>query len=220
MEIVSSVPSLLVGWVVLEGIQNWEPNDWLKDWVQAESKKAMSMDGLNESEQRRLAVRAMLREGGFKPSGRSKPAQEYLMRCLREGEGLPSIFPAVDILNATSVRTGLPISLLQKDLFPGGRLEIRIGKPSETFVFNSAGQELSLENLIVICGGSDGQTPLGSPVKDSMAGKITKDHLDAVSILYGPKSNVSMGEMLRIAQEFAENLVIGCSPKHISFGCL
>ena len=32
----------------------------------------------------REAVRALLRHGGFKPTGRSKPASEYLLRAVRE----------------------------------------------------------------------------------------------------------------------------------------
>ncbi len=33
----------------------------------------------------REAVRRLLRHGGFKPSGRSKPASEYLVRAISEG---------------------------------------------------------------------------------------------------------------------------------------
>src|SRR3984893_1939628 len=32
----------------------------------------------------REAVRALLRHGGFKPTGRSKPASEYLLKAVRE----------------------------------------------------------------------------------------------------------------------------------------
>jgi len=33
----------------------------------------------------RETVRALLRHGGFRPTGRSKPASEYLIKSVREG---------------------------------------------------------------------------------------------------------------------------------------
>ena len=48
----------------------------------------------------RAAVRELLRSGGFKPTGRSKPASEYLLKAA--AEGLASINAAVDA--ATSPR--------------------------------------------------------------------------------------------------------------------
>src|SRR5947209_5832461 len=44
----------------------------------------------------RESVRALLRKGGFKPTGRSKPASEYLVRAVSEGS-LSSINLAVDV---------------------------------------------------------------------------------------------------------------------------
>src|SRR5688572_4923349 len=62
-----------------------------------------SDDGVRE------AVRALLRHGGFKPTGRSKPASEYLLKAVREGL-LSSINLAVDVCNVVSLHSGLPIS--------------------------------------------------------------------------------------------------------------
>src|SRR6266540_965066 len=62
----------------------------------------------------REAVRALLRHGGFKPSGRSKPASEYLIRAAREGL-LKPINLAVDACNAVSLHSGLPISVVDLD---------------------------------------------------------------------------------------------------------
>src|SRR4051812_17159559 len=49
----------------------------------------------------RDAVRVMLRHGGFKPAGRSKPASEYLIRAVTDG-ALASINVAVDVCNIVS----------------------------------------------------------------------------------------------------------------------
>src|ERR1700730_1925125 len=62
----------------------------------------------------REAVRALLRHGGFKPTGRSKPASEYLLKAAQEGR-LSSINLAVDACNAVSLHSGLPISVIDGD---------------------------------------------------------------------------------------------------------
>jgi hypothetical protein len=43
----------------------------------------------------REAVRALLRHGGFKPTGRSKPASEYLLKAVRENLLAPIKAPRV-----------------------------------------------------------------------------------------------------------------------------
>src|SRR5262245_6392507 len=53
----------------------------------------------------REAVRVLLRQGGFKPTGRSKPASEYLLKAAREGT-LSSINLAVDACNVVSLHSG------------------------------------------------------------------------------------------------------------------
>src|SRR5437870_5965210 len=59
----------------------------------------------------REAVRALLRHGGFKPTGRSKPASEYLLNAARDGRLTP-INLAVDVCNAVSLHSGLPVSVV------------------------------------------------------------------------------------------------------------
>jgi DNA/RNA-binding domain of Phe-tRNA-synthetase-like protein len=54
----------------------------------------------------RKAVRELLRAGGFKPSGRSKPASEFLQAAAERGE-LGSINLAVDLCNVVSLHSGL-----------------------------------------------------------------------------------------------------------------
>ncbi|MEC8425633.1 MAG: hypothetical protein VX000_17725, partial [Myxococcota bacterium] len=65
----------------------------------------------------RKAVRALLRHGGFRPAGRSKPASEYLLKAVEKGWLSPGtgINAAVDALNAVSMHSGLPISVIDLD---------------------------------------------------------------------------------------------------------
>src|SRR5437867_1816781 len=62
----------------------------------------------------RDALRALLRQGGFKPTGRSKPAAEYLRKAVREG-ALAPINLAVDVCNLVSLHSGLPLSVVDLD---------------------------------------------------------------------------------------------------------
>src|SRR5687767_9011765 len=54
----------------------------------------------------RQSVRDLLRSGGYKPTGRSKPASEYLVRAAEQG-ALRSINAAVDVCNAVSLASGI-----------------------------------------------------------------------------------------------------------------
>src|SRR5262245_25422439 len=69
---------------------------------------------LATSDQVRTVVRDLLRHGGFKPAGRSKPASEYLVGALAEGR-FPRINALVDACNVVSLHSGLPISLVDLD---------------------------------------------------------------------------------------------------------
>src|SRR6188768_1912113 len=64
------------------------------------------------------SVRDLLRHGGFKPSGRSKPASEYLVTAHAENRW-PRINPLVDICNVVSLQSVLPISLVDADKVTG-----------------------------------------------------------------------------------------------------
>lgn len=125
----------------------------------------------------RSAVRSLLRWGGFKPSGRSKPASEYLDKA----ENLASINAAVDAGNVVSLHSGLPISVIDLDLaLPPYRLEIVTEKTS--YVFNPSGQELDLKGLLCLW---DSQGPCASPVKDSQRSKTHGQTRRTLCLIWG-----------------------------------
>ncbi|HEY3999546.1 MAG TPA: phenylalanine--tRNA ligase beta subunit-related protein [Candidatus Xenobia bacterium] len=147
---------------------------WLRELLKADAPAPFHADDAT-----RTAIRALLRHGGFKPSGRSKPASEYLQRAVSEG-ALDSINAAVDACNVVSLHSGIPISVVDLDL-AREPYSIRICDPGETYVFNSSGQSIDLAGLVCLC---DAEGPCGNAVKDSQRTKTTPDTTRTLSILW------------------------------------
>lgn len=125
-------------------------------------------------------VRDLLRHGGFKPSGRSKPASEYLVTAAAEGR-FPTINAAVDACNVVSLHSGLPISLVDLDRVDG-ELSIRIAPAGTSYVFNPSGQVIDTSGLVCLY---DAQGPTGTPVKDAQRTKTHDGTRVALSIVWG-----------------------------------
>jgi DNA/RNA-binding domain of Phe-tRNA-synthetase-like protein len=137
---------------------------------------------VQRSEELRGAVRDMLRFGGYKPTGRGKPASEYLVKAADEG-GIRSINPAVDACNAVSLHSGFPISVIDADR---ARPPFRIDTPAsgDKYVFNPAGQEIDIGGLVCIF---DADGPCGNAVKDSQRTKTNEDTRATLSVIWGCK---------------------------------
>ncbi len=173
----------------------------------------IKVEGMGGGEARRTAVRKLLRAGGFKASGRNKPAQEYLWKTLQQNQW-PFISNAVDSINLISVKSGLPISLISLDRL-SYNLKIRYGKSGESFVFNRSGQELKIEGLISICEVLTDE-PIGTPVKDSMKAKLTEDDKNFLACIYAPDDAVPLEELEEIGRELTELFKRYTAPKEIS----
>lgn len=129
----------------------------------------------------RTAVRDMLRHGGYKPTGRGKPASEYLVRAAGEG-ALGSINLAVDACNAVSLHSGLPISVVDLDR---ARPPFRIGiaPAGATYVFNASGQEIDLAGLVCLF---DGDGPCANAVRDAQRTKTQPATVRTLSVVWAP----------------------------------
>jgi len=160
------------------------------------------------------AIRGLLKRGGFKPSGRNKPASEYLAQAAREGR-FPRINNLVDVNNLLSLESGLPISLLDLRAF-AGQSWLRYGRAGESYVFNNAGQEIDLEGLICVCGGdgADG-VPLGNAVKDSMAGKLKDDTEAVIGVIYAALDCDPGRELAALAERFGALLKQFCGASDV-----
>jgi DNA/RNA-binding domain of Phe-tRNA-synthetase-like protein len=150
----------------------------------------------------RKSVRDLLRHGKYKPTGRGKPACEYLLNAAREGR-FPRINNLVDINNLVSLETQLPISLIDVKLAGSDRFRVRRGLPGEKYVFNAGGQEIDLEDLLLVSH-LPSDTPCANPVKDSMATKLVDASTDVLAVIYSPPS---LGAALaRATERFAAAL--------------
>ena len=128
----------------------------------------------------RAEIRQLLREGGFKPAGRSKPASEYLVAAHAENR-FPRINPAVDACNVVSLWSGLPISLIDVDRVVGS-LEIKVCPTGANYVFNPSGQVIDAGGLLAVF---DRDGPTGTPVKDAQRTKTHDGTRTTLSIVWG-----------------------------------
>lgn len=129
----------------------------------------------------RSAVRDLLRHGGvFKPTGRSKPASEFLIKAASDGQ-LGSINAAVDACNVVSLHSGLPISVVDLDR---AAPPLRVGLPPArtTYVFNASGQVIDIGGLVSL---HDGEAPCAGPVKDSQRTKTHAGTTRTLSLVWG-----------------------------------
>jgi DNA/RNA-binding domain of Phe-tRNA-synthetase-like protein len=131
----------------------------------------------------RAAVRDLLRHGGFKPTGRSKPASEYLIRAVGEG-ALSSINLAVDACNVASLHSGLPISVVDLDR-ANEPLQIAIAPAGTSYVFNASGQVIDIGGLLCLC---DADGPCANAVKDAQRTKTNDATRRTLSIVWGTKA--------------------------------
>ena len=133
----------------------------------------------------KTSVRDLLRHGGYKPSGRSKPASEYLAAAFASG-GFPRINALVDACNVASLHSGLPISLVDLDrLDRSAALAVRIAATGTSYVFNPSGQTIDVGGLLCLC---DAQGPTGTPVKDAQRTKTHDATVAALAIVWGTRA--------------------------------
>lgn len=130
----------------------------------------------------RRSVRDLLRHDGFKPTGRNKPASEYLIKAAQEGLLTP-INLAVDVCNAVSLHSGLPISVVDLDrVHPP--LRVGVAPEGAAYVFNRSGQVIELQGLLCLF---DAEGPCGNAVKDSQRTKTCDQTRRTLTLIWAPR---------------------------------
>jgi DNA/RNA-binding domain of Phe-tRNA-synthetase-like protein len=144
-------------------------------------------------------VRDLLRHGGYKPTGRGKPSSEYLLRAVGEG-ALGAINAAVDVCNAVSLHSGLPISVVDLDRAKAP-LRIGVAPAGSRYVFNASGQEIDLGGLLCLF---DADGPCANGVKDAQRTKTNADTRRTLSVVWGTRA--AAGHAARAAAWYRELL--------------
>lgn len=135
------------------------------------------------------AARDLLRWGGYKPTGRGKPASEFL-KNIAQTEGMPRINPVIDACNQVSMRSGWPISAVDADKLTAP-LQIRLGQPGERYPFNASGHEIDVEGLLCLC---DAAGPCANGVKDAQRSKTDGDTTRLLVVIWASRSAPGLGE--------------------------
>lgn len=148
----------------------------------ADSGAPPELSRLGSDEAVRTAVRKLLRHGGYKPSGRGKPASEYLLGAADEGT-LGSINLAVDLCNAVSLHAGLPISVVDLALAQPP-LHLGIAADDASYVFNATGQEIKLAGLLCL---HDAAGPCANAVKDAQRTKTRAETTAVLCVVWGSR---------------------------------
>jgi DNA/RNA-binding domain of Phe-tRNA-synthetase-like protein len=115
-------PALQLGFVLASGVKCAPSDEQLIEKMLA-AEALVRVDASAFPESVRKAVRDVLRVGGYKPTGRGKPASEYLVGAARE-QGMPRVNNLVDINNLVSLETALPISIFDTDQL-GNEIAVR-----------------------------------------------------------------------------------------------
>jgi len=153
--------------------------DWLHALLALEAPAPLTRE-----EEVRTSVRDLLRHGGYKPTGRGKPASEYLVRAAGEGTLRP-INAVVDVCNAVSLHSGLPISVVDLDL-ARPPLRVALAAPDAAYVFNPSGQEIRVGGLLSL---HDADGPCANAVKDAQRTKTTDATRRVLVLIWGVRSH-------------------------------
>jgi DNA/RNA-binding domain of Phe-tRNA-synthetase-like protein len=135
---------------------------------------------LHSDDNVREKVRQLLRHGGFKPTGRSKPAAEYLIKAVGEGR-LASINVAVDVCNVVSLHSGLPISVVDLDR-ARAPFRVAVAPPGTSYVFNVSGQTIDVGGLLCLF---DADGPCANAVKDAQHTKTDAATQRTLALVWG-----------------------------------
>jgi DNA/RNA-binding domain of Phe-tRNA-synthetase-like protein len=186
-------PRLDLGWFVAElpaPLAELPSPAWLRELL---------VPGAGVDDAVRSAVRDVLRGAGYKPTGRGKPASEYLVRAATDG-ALASINLAVDAGNAVSLASGLPVSVVDLGKLRAP-LRVDVAPPGSRFVFNTAGQEIDVAGLPCLL---DAGGPCANAVKDAQRSKTDGATRRTLCLVWG---SVELGKRTaRTVEQYRELL--------------
>jgi DNA/RNA-binding domain of Phe-tRNA-synthetase-like protein len=177
-ELVVEASSLLDPWVFVSHLPDALSRIETSPAVKAALDRSFAAP-LSADDDVRKRIRDLLRAGGFKPTGRSKPASEYLLAAAAEAP-LRSINAAIDACNAVSLHSGVPISVVDLARVTPP-LRIAVAAAGASYVFNPSGQTIDVAALLCL---HDADGPCANAVKDAQRSKTDGDTRATLTILW------------------------------------
>jgi len=211
---------LRLGFVKAEGLDTTiYPNEFE---LRLEGLLQSRREGLSEQEDSwRQSVRDILRNATYKPTGRGKPASEYLIRASAEDK-FPRINAPVDVCNYISLYSLLPVSLWDLDKASSSVYTVRLGLEGEGYEFNTVGQRIGLKDLVVGCTVTeihpDG-LPIVNPVKDSMDTKTSESTRRIGAIIYARTEDGPLESLESVCDLFCDLLSM-CGVESKATSCI
>jgi len=209
---------LRIGWIEADDVQIGPSSKEYLGLIEKETKHIREKDFVFPDHLQK-GIRSLLKAYGFHPSGRNRPASEFLVKDIQLRGVFNSINNAVDINNHLSLISHLPISILDLEK-TGNKIRIRLGREKETYVFNREGQELSLKNLLVISSDDSEDTPFGSPVKDSQKTKIFETTRSLCGVVYTSRNITPTEDLEKLMERFASLLETETKAKRVAWELL
>lgn len=194
--------SLRIGLLEARDVTIKPSSDSYRERVVNEVRPFLSPDFMYP-DQKQKGVRSLLKTFGFHPSGRSRPASEFLFKDLQNRGEFNFINNAVDINNHISLLSHLPISVIDLDK-SGYDLCIRVGFDDESYIFNREGHELALKKLLVIARHGGDRQAFGSPVKDSQATKVFAETKNLAFFVYTSSNITPEDELHRLLNQMGQ----------------
>lgn len=126
-------------------------------------------------------ARRLYRAIGIDPT-RHRPSPEALVRRVLRGEPLPRIHPIVDLGNLWAVSSGLPVGLYDTARLRGETIEVRLGRPGESYP-GIRKAEVRLGGRLVL---ADAEGPFGNPTSDSARTAVGPRTRDVLCVMLAP----------------------------------
>lgn len=139
------------------------------------------------------AVRSLFRAAGTDPT-RYRPSSEALLRRVLKGEALPALHPLVDLNNCLSMELVVPCCIVAEETLRPP-LTLRAGREGESFL--SLRGPIGLEGKPLL---EDAEGPFGTPITDSVRGKIHPETERAWMVAYLPAGEVTAREAKSVLQ--------------------
>jgi DNA/RNA-binding domain of Phe-tRNA-synthetase-like protein len=207
-------PDLNICMVLIEGVNNSPPNNYLpeiKNKVISKIKKEFRLE-LLKNEPIIRAYRDFYWRLGIDPT-KIRPAGEALVRRILSGKPFPSISPAVDAYNLASIESFIALSGydLRKVIFP---IIIRMATQNDAFHgIGKSGNEMLKGIEIVVS--DQNKIICIYPYRDSEYSKIENDSREILVLAYGVPG--LDGEIIKTAAIKAyENLKEICGGRLLS----